>query len=92
MISSAIVIPIYREKLTKDEEISLFTLKEKEGCFDLVVVAQRDLEIPIDVDKIVRFDRNWFSSRSSYSRLLLSQHFYESFQEYGFILVFQLDC
>jgi hypothetical protein len=50
----------------------------------------------MDIDwpgfKIVHFDSSCFSGITAYNRLLLSKHFYETFKDYEYILIYQLDC
>ena len=38
------------------------------------------------------FENKNFTSRNSYSKLLLSSKFYERFSDYDYMLIYQLDC
>jgi hypothetical protein len=91
-LSPVIVLPIYRPHLTPDECLALDHLEAALGAHEIVVVAPRSLDAPIDGFECVRFDDAYFESRTAYSRLLLSAEFYRAFVHFDCMLVYQLDC
>lgn len=93
----AIVIPIYKASLSRYEQISL------ERCFTVLrnypIIGVKPYNFDIDVcysqfsfHKFTSFNDDFFKSISGYNRLMLSDAFYQSFSEYDFILIYQLDC
>lgn len=94
----AIVVPLYREALRADEELSLRHLERYLAGYDRILLCPETLSVsrrvhaePSHVDTR-RFADRHFQSVDSYSRLLLSEAFYRSFESYDFILIYQLDA
>jgi hypothetical protein len=58
------------------------------------LVVPDGLEVPADLNdfKKVAFPKEFFQSRPSYNRLCLSESFYAPFEDFDFILIYQLDC
>lgn len=94
-MNPAVAVPVYRFPLQKREIKSLDYLFKNLGGFDIIFVSP-DIEIPTEWrKKITRaevFDKKFFSSVDSYSRLLMSEVFYKRFTKYSHILIYQLDC
>jgi hypothetical protein len=88
----AIAVPVYRENLTPDEKISWRHLNHYLGHYDRFLVLPQGLDFSHPPFREIRFPRACFQSRRDYSRLLLSREFYEAFQEYEYLLIYQLDC
>src|SRR5262249_48770446 len=88
----AVVVPHVRFPLCKDEEISLWHLREHLGSFDRFLIGPRELPGGFTDFRLRLFPSEFFQSKNGYSRLLLSKDFYRAFQEYEFILIYQLDC
>jgi uncharacterized protein DUF5672 len=86
-----IVIPMYKEILTDQEKISLKHLLHFLGEFDKCMIAPEGLSVDYPDFIVKRFEASFFNDIPSYSRLLLLREFYESFNEYQYILVYQLD-
>ena len=87
----AVITPLYKERLTPGEEISLKHLKHYLGRFDRFLMIPDSFKVSYPDFKIARFDDKHFKGLGSYSRLLLSKGFYEQFKEYEYILIYQLD-
>lgn len=87
----AIVVPWFKETLEKDEEFSMFHLEKFLGNHDIIITAPEGLAISKQY-QIVRFPKYYFQSIPAYSRLLLSKVFYEEFQAYSHILIYQHDA
>lgn len=97
-MKKCVIIPIYNQKLSDYELISLnqLLLKLKNHSIEIICPERlSNLICKID-DKLEKFnikafDNSYFESIQSYSRLLLQPHFYKSFLNYDFILIAQLD-
>lgn len=90
----AVVIPIYKEELSELELISL-----KQGInvlrhYDKFLVMPDSLKCYSDIENVekIRFEEKWFASSQTYSRLLMRKKFYETFEKYEYILIYQLDA
>ena len=91
----AVAIPIYREELTPDEEISLRHLRHFLGAYDKYFVIPDNLKMKNHYDdfSVKRFDnKKFFGSKTAHNRLLLSERFYRSFDGYEYILLYHPDC
>jgi len=97
MNSRAVTIPIYKPALTSQEHVNVSaSLKNLHG-FDIYLFAPENLntdyyESNLGLSKIVRFPEIFFNSVQGYSRLLLSDFFYESFSAYSHVLICQPDA
>lgn len=95
-MSVVITIPIYREDLTITEKISLQQLRRVLGKYPCVFVAPESLKFAYEgLEKdiaVERFPDQWFTSITSYSRLLLNESYYARFAEYDYLLIYQLDA
>lgn len=89
-----VVIPIYKTQLSSYEKISL-----KQGlrilknyCVKFIAPTTLDTSWyeKYDID-IKRFPDHFFAGISGYNKLMLSKLFYESFLQYDYLLVYQLD-
>jgi hypothetical protein len=90
MKKCVIVVPFYRETLTESEQLSLNTLlkvNEQMGL-DILYVCPHRLAKEGDIG----FDDSYFTSLNTYSELLLSYKFWKTFENYEYILIYQLDC
>ena len=88
----AVVTPHHRFPLSEDEAMSLRHLRTYLGQYDRYIIGPRKL--PADLDDFIlrKFSSHWFESANSYNRLLVSKDFYEAFESYHYILIYQLDC
>lgn len=92
----AVVVPVYEETLSGLEAISLQQLLRVLGKYPIIFVGPAGLncnygEVTRDIP-LVEFQREYFTSVGSYSRLLLNPNFYRIFEEYEYILIYQLDA
>ena len=96
-IRTAIVIPLYRNELTGDENKSI------ERCYSLwsskydiyfvkpvTVTLSKILEQFPNV-RTVSFDPSFFKGKRGYNKLMLSPLFYEKFLDYTYIFIYQAD-
>ncbi len=89
--SVAVVVPIYRRDLLPDEQQSLRHLDAYLESYDRFFVAPESLDPRRRRFEVMPFPDHYFESIASYSRLLLSTSFYQRFESYRFILIYQLD-
>lgn len=96
--SCVIVIPVYQSTLSALEIISLQQCGKIFSTFDIVFVKPKKLDleqlnvkIPFSYTSI-SFDDSYFADVFSYSDLMLNATFYQSFLEYNYLLIYQLDA
>ncbi len=89
----AVVVPLCnRPGLTQSEQISLQHLRHFLGKYDKFMLAPTGLEVARPDFHIKRFPDRFFGSPLANTRLMLSPEFYEAFDEYRYLLVYQLDA
>jgi hypothetical protein len=89
----AIVMPMSnRAVLTPEEEISLRHLTHFLGKYDKYLVMPNGLKFSYPGFSIKHFDNKYFGSVEAHKRLLFSPHFYGTFSEYRYILIYHLDA
>jgi len=93
----SIAVPVYKAVPNSDELASLRQLSAVLGDYAAVLVAPDSL--PVDAYlgvapalSVERFSRGYFENRGSYNRLMLSTLFYERFQRWPYVLIYQLDA
>lgn len=96
-----IVIPVFKANLTVNELNSLRQCCKILSNYPFALVAPENLEIAVYENEflsfgnkyeIQRFPNIFFQNIAEYNRLMLSRIFYERFQLYEYILVYQLDA
>lgn len=91
----AIVVPIYKRELSCFENISLQQLfNVLGGMYDIFFVAPETLGSTFNIASAHMrfFPDEYFVSVEAYSKLLLTAGFYDRFEEYEYILIYQLDA
>lgn len=94
---TAVIVPVYKTDLDRYEQISLAQ------CVRILSAHPIYLVIPsrLDVSQLLRkypnlriksFDDRYFKSVAGYNELLCSEHFYEAFAEFDYMLICQLDA
>ncbi|HYN85820.1 MAG TPA: DUF5672 family protein [Pyrinomonadaceae bacterium] len=91
-LTAAVVVPVYRETLAADEELSRRHLEHYLGAYDKFLVAPERLSFTLPGYGVVKFADAFFHSPVTYSALLVSEEFYRAFHAYDYILVYQLDA
>ncbi len=81
-----------RDKLTRDEQISFQHLIHYLKPYDKYLVVPESLNISLPGCSSKRFGNKYFGSVAANTQLLLSEHFYTSFSEYQYILIYHLDA
>lgn len=92
-----IVIPIYKDKLSSNETLSLNQAFSVLGKHDITAAIPNELDISAISSAFPelgfeRFDDFWFRSLKSYNALVLNSSFYSRFQSYDYMLIYQLDA
>jgi hypothetical protein len=97
MIECSVIVPLYKEKLSLQEELtlkhSIFELKIKNLIF--LGPTNFDYGYYLDIFKgveIQKFDDKYFKSVEGYNSLLLNPDFYKNFHNSNFILIYQTDA
>jgi hypothetical protein len=88
----AVLVPHYREELTPDEKISLRHLNHYLGHYDTFQISPKRLRDVLPGFEVKRFADNYFLSVLHYNKLMLSPHFYKTFSDYKFVLIYQFDA
>lgn len=90
-----VLVPVYKPRVTKDEQVSLLHLARFLSDYPITVVAPASLtieDIYLNSLQKERFADHFFSGIPGYNRLMLSREFYERFANFEYILIYQLDC
>lgn len=92
----AVVIPIYKNKLSASEKASLLQCKNILNEFDRIIIKPKTLVIDSFIENqsrsIQNFEDGYFKNIAGYNNLMLSPEFYDRFKAYKFILIYQLDA
>ena len=92
MSRAVILVPLYRQRLTDDERLSLIHLLHYLGHREIVVLKPDGLTGTLDGRRTECFADGYFKSVDTYSRLLLSPAFYRRFERYEWLFLYQLDA
>lgn len=87
-----VVVPVYSETLTADEQISVAALQRHLSAYDVALLVPDTLRRPPISAHAIAFNADYFSGTAAYSRLLLSSEFYRVFSGYRYMLIYQLDA
>ncbi|WP_276089386.1 DUF5672 family protein [Pedobacter sp. JY14-1] len=94
MKTVAVVVPLYKSKLTATEEISLNQCFRILSDHDIIAVKPHHLDLVnhADFTDVISFENSFFASISGYNKLMLSSEFYGKFLNYQYILIYQPDA
>lgn len=96
----AVVIPVYKPSMNRNEEISFRQTLRVLGSHPIIIVCPEKLNlskynaIAGQFNRTIyreSFEDKFFANIAGYNRLLLSKEFYQRFAQYEYILVAQLD-
>ena len=88
-----IVVPTYKENLSINEKISLEQCKKVLGKYDIFFLKPEGMDIGyLNGEKIIEIKEEYLTSRKKYSDYVLSLEFYDLFQMYDYMLIYQLDA
>lgn len=95
MAMAAVLIPVYKNELSKSELISLQQCKKILSQYPIILIAPETLDIKnteLAGLNVERFPKRFFCGIANYNRLMLSKVFYQRFEAYKYILIYQLDA
>ena len=95
MKNAVIIIPLYKEKLSPLEEISIGQCFKILSSYTIVAIKPKKLSLEFykfSFDEVVEFDNEYFSNPAGYNRLMLSSEFYKRFLDYKYMLIYQPDA
>ena len=92
-----IVIPVYKTQISDLEWNVLRQCAKVLANYDIAVAHPEGLDLSVYKTIIPRlrsipFEKRYFSNIAGYNKLLISDFFYQAFERYQFMLVFQLDA
>lgn len=96
----AVVIPLYKDEITKFEAVSLTACNRHLFKHPIRLVGPKGLDFdkylsyfPDSIDiTAIALEPNNFESIASYNRLMLSPWFYKLFKNFEYILIYQADA
>ena len=93
----AIIIPFYKNAISNFEKIALQQCERVLHQHSKIAIKPKSLILPDDAhivkfSNVVSFDDNYFEGLAGYNRLMLSSRFYKTFEDYEYILIYQMDC
>lgn len=94
----AIVIPIYKTLISTEEKLSFVQCTKVLASYPIILVAPMSLNVSAYEElsskhiAIKRFDDAFFKDIAGYNKLLTSKRFYQAFNLYDYILLYQLDA
>lgn len=90
-----VVIPIYKVQMSRFESISLLQCSKVLSNHDVYYIAPFGFDYKQYRDifnaPIKYYDKKYFQNISGYNNLMMTKNFYESFLEYDYMLIYQLD-
>lgn len=95
MKKCAVVIPIYQFPLTLEDQQSLTMARDLLASHPRIIISPLSLEVPFEFlngEQVLRFPDACFTYPDGYNRMLMSKFFYKVFEQFQYILIYQLDC
>lgn len=92
-----VIIPIYKTTLSYNEAFSLNRCFNILSTHTIIVIKPDTLDLSALINehpfsKVVSFDDKYFKDIQGYNELMLSTLFYQTFLEYDYMLIYQLDA
>lgn len=100
-MNEIIVIPIYKKDISQSEAASLKQCAKILGNYPITIVCPESLDVTNYKNilenacctyNFLHFNEKYFKSIEAYSKLLLKKDFYKKFDNYKFMLIYQLDA
>ena len=89
----AIAVPLSnRMVFTDDEKISIKHLETYLGGYDRYLIEPQGMDFRLDGFGVKTFEREFFGSLEAHRRMLFSEKFYKSFENYRFVLIYHTDA
>lgn len=92
---AAVLVPIYKNDLSKSELISLQQCKKIFSRHPIILIAPETMHIEnneLSGLTVERFPEYFFKGIDGYNQLMLSKEYYQRFELYKYILIYQLDA
>ena len=96
-----IVVPIYKSIPSTEERLSFVQLLKILSKHTITIITYRTLNLEFYIElankkniniNTLYFEESDFESLKSYNHLCLNADFYKHFQEFDYMLIYQLDC
>lgn len=97
----AILIPVYKEYIDRYEELSFRRCLKILNKYKIILVTYESLDLSVyegianeyqaQLGKMF-FSKDYFSGIAGYNKLMKSKQFYQSFDTFEYILIYQLDA
>jgi hypothetical protein len=92
-----VLINIYKSELTRNEILSLKKCIKTLYRHEIIFLGPNDIDLSVykNLAPEINFhltDAKCFKGWENYSKFLFSEELYSSFQNYDYILIYQLDC
>lgn len=100
-MKNVVVIPIYKVSLKETEVKSLRQCLNILGRHDIILIHPQGLDLSVYNEiyssfgmtmRTKSFSSEYFKDTRGYNRLMLSKFFYESFADWDYMLIYQLDA
>jgi hypothetical protein len=91
----AVVMPMYRLPQTTEELQSLSIARGFLASHPRFIISPQSLKIPtrfLKGEQLIRLPDKFFIYPDGYNRMLMGSRFYEAFEQFNYILIYQLDC
>ena len=99
MKKAAVLIPLYKNFLDKEEILSFNQCQKVLGKHEIIIFGPESLDFDYYITlfernsnlRVVTFADKYFINIHGYNKLMLSSLFYQKFVKYEYILIYQLD-
>ena len=89
----AVAVPLIEKNFfTEEENISIKHLETYLGGYDRYLIEPQGMNFKLDGFNIKEFEREFFGSVEAHRKMLFSEKFYKSFDEYRFVLIYHTDA
>ena len=89
----AVAVPLTEKDYLSDEEkISIKHLETYLGRYDRYLIEPQGMNFRLDGFGIKKFERDFFGSVEAHRKMLFSEKFYCSFENYRFVLIYHTDA
>lgn len=88
----AIVTTIYKTDLTPDEQNSIRHLNHFLGKYDRFALVPERSGFGLPGFRSIQFPAKFFTSAKANADLLFSYKFYETFRNYKYVMIYEIDC
>lgn len=92
-----VIVPFYQDTLSDYELIALQQCAKILSAYPIIAIKPASLILPAETEQIsfntiISFDDQYFDGITGYNHLILSTKFYQTFLNYEYLLIHQLDA